>query len=125
MTPTAARVTIAKAYARPGVVVMPATRMVPAIAAPSEEPRLDTLRDRPEISPCLSSGKLDWTTLTEGVSIPPSPRPISSRPGAKAHAALGAGHQEEQDADADDGHDEADQDEGPLGEPLGEPFGGE
>ena len=85
MTPTAARVTIAKAYARPGVDVMPATRMVPAIAAPREEPRFDTLRESPEISPCLSSPKLDWTTFTEGVSIPPSPKPISSSPGTKAN----------------------------------------
>ena len=45
---------------------MPATRMVPAIAVPSEEPRLETLRDSPEISPCCSSGKADCTTLTEG-----------------------------------------------------------
>jgi len=32
---------------------------------------LETLRDRPEISPCCVSGKHDWTTLTEGVSITP------------------------------------------------------
>ena len=45
---------------------MPATRMVPAIAVPSDEPMLETLRDSPEISPCRSSGKADCTTLTEG-----------------------------------------------------------
>jgi hypothetical protein len=27
------------------------TRIVPAIAVPKDEPRLDTLRERPEISP--------------------------------------------------------------------------
>jgi hypothetical protein len=40
---------------------------------------LEMLRDRPEISPCSSSGKLDWTTFTEGVSIAPTPRPMSAR----------------------------------------------
>jgi hypothetical protein len=33
--------------------------MVPAIAAPNEEPRLDAARDTPEISPCCPSGQLD------------------------------------------------------------------
>src|SRR5215218_11481254 len=65
---------------------MPATRIVPAIAVPKLEPRLDTLRDRPEISPCSLSGKLDCTTLTDGVSIAPRPSPIRSRPGANAQA---------------------------------------
>ena len=59
-------------------------RIVPAIAVPKEEPRLETLRERPEISACKSSGKLDCTRLTEGVSMTPRPRPISSRPGANA-----------------------------------------
>jgi hypothetical protein len=31
--------------------------------------RLEMRRVRPEISPYCSSGKLDWTTLTDGVSI--------------------------------------------------------
>src|SRR4029453_15572523 len=48
--------------------------MVPAMAVPSDEPRLDTLRDNPEISPCCSSGKADCTTLTDGLSITPRPR---------------------------------------------------
>ena len=42
---------------------------------------METLRDSPEISPWRSSGKLDWTMLTDGVSIVPIPRPISSSPG--------------------------------------------
>ncbi len=71
---------------RSGVAVMPATRIVPAIAVPRLEPRLDTLRDRPEISPCWPSGKLDCTTLTDGVSITPRPSPMRSRPGANAQA---------------------------------------
>lgn len=62
------------------------TRIVAAIALPSDEPRLPTLRERPETSPYLSLGKLDCTTLTEGVSITPRPRPrpITSRPGTNA-----------------------------------------
>src|SRR5512132_166755 len=62
------------------------TRMVPATAAPREEPRLETERDKPEISPWSSSGKADCTTLTEGVSITPTPRPINRSPGANAQA---------------------------------------
>src|SRR3954470_8222706 len=60
------------------------TRIVPAIAVPNVEPRLETLRDSPDISPCFCSGKLDCTMLTEGVSITPRPRPISNSPGTKA-----------------------------------------
>ena len=59
------------------------TRTEPARAVPSEEPRLDTLRDRPEMSPWSCSGKADCTTLTDEVSMTPMPRPMSSRPGTK------------------------------------------
>src|SRR5580700_2822216 len=51
-----------------------ATRTEPTTAVSSEDPRLETLRDRPEISPWFRSGKLDWTTLTEEVSMVPTPR---------------------------------------------------
>ena len=43
---------------------------------------METLRDNPEISPCSASEKLDWTTLTDAVSITPTPAPNSSKPGA-------------------------------------------
>src|SRR6476659_7089205 len=43
------------------------TRIVPAIAVPNDEPRLDTARDRPDISPCFCSGNADCTTFTDGV----------------------------------------------------------
>src|SRR4029453_4396729 len=62
------------------------TRMVPATAAPRDEPRLEIERDKPEISPWSSSPKADCTTLTEGVSITPPPRPINRSPGANAQA---------------------------------------
>lgn len=42
------------------------------------------LRESPEISPCRLSGKVDCTTFTDGVSIKPSPRPMSRSPGTKA-----------------------------------------
>ncbi|MGJ3560180.1 hypothetical protein ACR6C2_22925 [Streptomyces sp. INA 01156] len=45
------------------------------MAVPKEEPRFDALRDSPETSPCCSSGKLDCTTLTDGVSMTPGPGP--------------------------------------------------
>ena len=54
--------------------------MVPAIVVPNDEPRLETLRESPEISPCSSSGKLDWTTFTEGVSLAPTPGPNRNSP---------------------------------------------
>src|SRR6478672_9342606 len=62
------------------------TRIVPAIAVPNDDPRLETLRERPEISPCISSEKLDWTTFTDGVSIAPTPSPNRNRPSRKATA---------------------------------------
>ena len=52
MTLATASAIMASPYERSGVAVMPATMMVPAMAVPSEEPRLETLRDSPEISPC-------------------------------------------------------------------------
>ena len=57
---------------------------MPAIAVPNDEPRLDTLRESPEISPWRASGNADCTRFTEGVSMTPRPIPINSRPGAKA-----------------------------------------
>src|SRR3954454_5555460 len=60
--------------------------MVPAMAVPNDEPRLETLRDNPETSPCWSSGNADCTTLTDGVSMTPRPSPTSSRPGVNAHS---------------------------------------
>ena len=83
MSPNTASAAIAQAYAVVPVATTE-TRMVPAIAVPNDEPRLETLRDSPEISPCSSSGKLDWTTFTRGVSIAPTPRPMSARPGTNA-----------------------------------------
>ena len=59
---------------------------MPATAVPSDEPRLEMQRDKPEISPCCSSGNADCTTLTDGVSITPTPRPMSKSPGANAPA---------------------------------------
>jgi hypothetical protein len=64
-----------------------ATRTDPTSAVPSEDPRLDRLRDRPEISPWSESGKLDWTTLTDEVSMTPTPMPNSSSPGTQVQNA--------------------------------------
>jgi len=58
-----------------------ATRIEPASAVPNDEPRLDRLRDSPEMSPWSLSGKLDWTTLTDEVSMMPTPMPVNNRPG--------------------------------------------
>ena len=93
---------------------MTETRIVPAIAVPNDEPRLETLRERPEISPCSASGKLDWTTFTDGVSIPPTPRPIRNSPGTKATTLDEAWTKREQEADAGEGDEEAGDDQRPL-----------
>src|SRR4051812_21630862 len=64
-----------------------ATSTEPAIATPSEEPRFDTLRDTPEMSPWTVSGQADCTTLTEAVSMAPTPNPMRNRPGQKVQTA--------------------------------------
>ena len=58
-----------------------ATSTEPTRAVPRDEPRFETLRDRPEMSPWSVSGKLDWTTLTEEVSMVPTPAPNRNSPG--------------------------------------------
>src|SRR6266508_6741855 len=60
-----------------------ATRIEPTRAVPSDEPRFDTLRDSPEMSLWSRSGKLDWTMLTDEVSITPTPRPMHRSPGTE------------------------------------------
>ena len=122
MSPNTASAAIAQAYAEVPVATTE-TRMVPAIAVPNDEPRLEMLRDSPEISPCSSSGKLDWTTFTEGVSIAPTPRPMSARPGNECPDAVGAPDEDEQEHDPGDGDDEAGDDQRLLREPLGESLG--
>src|SRR5947209_14997671 len=82
-SPIPARLSIAAAYAP---LLRPATRMVPATAVPIDDPRLEMLRDSPEISPCMPSLKLDCTRLTEGVSIAPRPKPVRKSPGARPQA---------------------------------------
>ena len=62
----------------------PAKRMVPAIAVPRDEPRLETHRDSPQISPSWGLREARLHELTDGVSIAPIPSPIRSRPGANA-----------------------------------------
>ena len=64
-----------------------ATRIEPTSAVPSDEPRLDTHLDSPEMSPCSASGKLDCTRLTEDVSMIPVPAPSSSNPGIQVQIA--------------------------------------
>lgn len=59
------------------------TNTDPTNATPMEDPKFETLRERPDISPWSFSGKLDWTTFTEEVSMMPIPPPIRNSPGAK------------------------------------------
>ena len=63
--------------------------------------------------------------LTDGVSITPTPSPMSSSPGANAHALGEPFTMREQDADPDDRGDEARDDEGPLRVLLGQSLGRE
>src|SRR4051794_28715462 len=58
ISPIRIREASAQAYDRyPGATTD--TMIVPAIAVPNDEPRFETLRESPEISPCSASGKLD------------------------------------------------------------------
>src|SRR5215475_14964039 len=60
-----------------------ATMTEPTRAVPNEDPRLETLRDSPEMSPWSRSGQLDWTTLTDEVSMTPIPAPNRNSPGTQ------------------------------------------
>src|SRR5215470_639458 len=64
-----------------------ATMTEPTRAVPNDDPRLETLRDRPEMSPWSVLGKLDWTTLTDEVSMTPIPTPNRNSPGTQVHTA--------------------------------------
>src|SRR4051812_11305171 len=92
------------------------------MAVPKDEPRLETLRESPEISPCCCSGKLDCTRLTEGVSMSPRPSPINSSPGANATTREDAAHEGEQDSDSRRRDDEARDDQSSLRASPGEPL---
>jgi len=46
--------------------------MVPAMAVPKVEPRLETLRERPEISPCSASGKPSRSPIPPSVTRKPA-----------------------------------------------------
>src|SRR3712207_7003347 len=60
-----------------------ATSTEPAMATPRDDPRFDTLRETPEMSPWTSSGHADCTTLTDAVSMAPTPNPMRNKPGQK------------------------------------------
>src|SRR3712207_2556869 len=67
-----------------------ATSTEPAIATPRDDPRFDTLRKTPEMSPWTSSGHADCPTLTDAVSTAPTPNPMRNRPGQKVQTAESA-----------------------------------
>src|SRR4029077_19913307 len=99
--------------------------MVPAMAVPKHDPRLDTLRDTPDISPWRCSGKADCTTLTDGGEHDAQAQASKEQswgevPGARV--ALDHGHQQK---DTGDGRHEAAHDVRSLLEPLGQAAGGE
>src|SRR5947207_15369924 len=83
INPDRATTTIAHTYARFPVATTD-TIIVPAIAVPNDEPRFETLRERPEISSCRDSEKLDCTMLADGVSIAPVPSAGRSSAGTDA-----------------------------------------
>ena len=90
---------------------------------PKDEPRFDTLRESPEMSPWSASGKLDCTIVTDDVSITPTPRPMSSSAGDEGPDGRVGPHQGEQQAHADGGHEEARDDQPPLRTAAGQPLG--
>ena len=103
------------------------TRMVPAIAVPNEEPRLETLRDSPEISPCSCLGEARLHDVDRRREHPAEAEAErASSPGTNAQTLSDeARHQGEQEHDPGERDDEARDDQRPLRESLGEPLGGE
>src|SRR5215813_12022817 len=58
-----------------------ATMTEPTRAVPNDDPRLETLRDSPDMSPWSLLGQLDWTTWTDEVSMTPMAAPNRNSPG--------------------------------------------
>src|SRR3954462_14181090 len=79
---------MSRAATHPTIAKTPSTRMAsakgrpkdpealatsdPAMATPSDDPRFETLRDTPEMSPCTFSGQADCTRFTDAVSMMPT-----------------------------------------------------
>ena len=99
--------------------------MVPAIAVPSDDPRLDTLRDRPEISPWRSSGKRGLHDVDGRSEHDAETQADEQEPGGEGPGAGGALDGHEQDDDPNDRRDEPGQDQRALLEPLGQTAGGQ
>ncbi len=115
-SPKAANAAIAAAYAP---WVSPATRIVPAIAVPRDEPRFDTLRDkrrsRPEDPP--EAGLDDVHRRGEHAA---EPEPDEEEPGHEGPGARRRSDHDDEQGDSPDGEDEARHDERPLGAAPGE-----
>ena len=97
--------------------VIPATRTVPAMAVPREDPRLETLRDRPEIAlKLLTEARLyDVDRRRQHEAKAQSDEEQSGHEGPHTR---GTDHHGEQGAYADECDHEARKDERPLCSPL-------
>jgi hypothetical protein len=82
---------------------------------------LGTLRDKPDISPWSLSGKLDWTTLTEEVSMGSDSAAEQQQPRDPSPDAGLRPAQDQQQDHADGGNQEAGDDQPSLRVPSGEP----
>src|SRR4051794_34152518 len=65
-----------------------ATRTELPTGTPSDDPRFDTLRETPEMSPWTSSGHADCSTFTDAVSRVPMPNPMRNSPGQNLQAEI-------------------------------------
>ena len=80
---------------------------MPAIAVPSDEPRLETLRERPEISPCFCFGEAGLHDVDRRREHDPEAEADDQQPGRERDH-VGRGFDDgEQQPDAGDRDDEA------------------
>jgi hypothetical protein len=98
-----------------------ATRTEPTRAVPSEDPRLETLRASPEISPWSASGKLDH--VDRGGQHDPDPGAEQQQPRYPLPDAGVGPDQDQQRDQAEGGGEEPGDDQPPLRVPPGEPVG--
>ena len=95
------------------------------MAVPSEEPRLEMLRDSPEISPCRLLAEARLHDVHRWREHQADAQAEEQQPGDEGEDSGAFADQRQQQSDADQGDDEAGADERALGVALGQPFGGE
>jgi hypothetical protein len=119
ISPNTARETIAHAYAWFPVATTE-TRIVPAIAVPKDEPRLDTLRERPDNLTLQLLGEAGLHDIDRGRQHYTEAQADQKKAGHESHDSRRGADEAEQESDPGQGDDEARHDQGFLRVPGGE-----